>query len=100
MPDSSVRDLIDRSLVAYAGLVAVGEQIADEWTYVNDLSTAWRARLAYVASNRAGATVPPEVAAAIDVAVGEIGRIEDPHQAIDWLSTFPQIVLLAVGEQP
>ena len=34
-------------------------------------------------------------AAAIDRAVDEIGLIEDPHRAIDWLSTFPQVVLLA-----
>ena len=36
----------------------------------------------------------------IDLAVDEIGRIEDPHRAIDWLSTFPQVVLLAMDERP
>ena len=37
--------------------------------------------------------------AAISRAVGEIGRISDPHRAIDWLSTFPQIVLITLGER-
>ena len=37
---------------------------------------------------------------AIDRAIDEIGRIADPHRAIDWLSTFPQVVLLALGERP
>jgi len=37
---------------------------------------------------------------AIDQAIDEIQRIEDPHRAIDWLSTFPQIVLVAVGARP
>ena len=38
--------------------------------------------------------------AAIDRAIDEIGRIGDPHRAIDWLSTFPQVVLSALGERP
>ena len=38
--------------------------------------------------------------AAIDRLVDEVGRITDPHRAIDWLSTFPQVALLALGEQP
>ena len=37
--------------------------------------------------------------AAISRAVDEIGRISDPHRAIDWLSTFPQIVLVTLGER-
>ena len=39
-------------------------------------------------------------AGAIDRAIVEVDLIEDPHRAIDWLSTFPQVVLLALGEQP
>ena len=31
-------------------------------------------------------------------AVTEADSIQDPHRAIDWLSTFPQVVLLALGE--
>ena len=26
--------------------------------------------------------------------------ITDPHRAIDWLSTYPQVVLIALGERP
>ena len=28
------------------------------------------------------------------------GGSSDPHRAIDWLSTFPQVVLVALGERP
>ena len=38
--------------------------------------------------------------AAIARVVDEIGRIRDPHRAIDWLSTYPQVVLHAIGERP
>jgi hypothetical protein len=40
------------------------------------------------------------VDAAVDAAIEEAGLITDPHRAIDWLSTFPQVVLLAVGSTP
>lgn len=30
--------------------------------------------------------------------VEEAGRITDPHRAIDWLSTLPQVALAALGE--
>ena len=32
---------------------------------------------------------------AIELAIDEAGLIRDPHRAIDWLSTLPQVVLLA-----
>jgi hypothetical protein len=35
--------------------------------------------------------------AAVDTAIEEIALIADPHRAIDWLSTFPQIVRLALA---
>jgi hypothetical protein len=35
---------------------------------------------------------------AIDRLADEAGTIDDPHKAIDWLSTFPQAALLALGE--
>jgi hypothetical protein len=38
------------------------------------------------------------VEAAIVRLIDEIGRISDPHRAIDWLSTFPQAALLALGD--
>jgi len=38
--------------------------------------------------------------AAVDRLIDEVGRIADAHRAIDWLSTFPQVLLAAMGEQP
>ena len=43
--------------------------------------------------------MPAGASDAIDEAIVEIGSIADPHRAIDWLSTFPQVVLLAIGER-
>jgi hypothetical protein len=97
MTDETIRDVLTRALDAYAALELLGEEIEDEWTYVTDLEAAWRARLTDVADERAAEGATPDVTAAIDRAIDEIGRIEDPHRAIDWLSTFPQVVLVAVG---
>ncbi len=98
MDPLTVDDLIERALDAYATLELLGEEIEDEWTYVTDLEAAWRARLGEVASDRGSDTVAPGIAAAVDRAIEEIGLIRDPHRAIDWLSTFPQVVLVALGE--
>jgi hypothetical protein len=97
---STIDGAIARALEAYASLTELGEEIEDEWTYVDDLSTAWRDRLDEVAATRHGEPVDPLVAAAIHQAALEAGRITDPHRAIDWLSTFPQVVLVALGERP
>ena len=93
-------DVVARALDAYETLTALGEDVEDEWSYVNDLSSAWRDRLDEVVASRGGGAVDPTVEAAVDAACAEIGRLSDPHRAIDWLSTFPQIVLIALGEQP
>ena len=100
MSDETIHDLIDRALDAYAVLEELGEQIEDEWSYVADLSDAWRTRLDSVSAHHGADDASDEASAAIDLAVDEIGRIEDPHRAIDWLSTFPQVVLLALDERP
>jgi hypothetical protein len=100
VPAATLRDAIDRATDAYAALAGIGEEVEDEWSYVTDLTEAWRSRLDAVATVRGSDAVTPETDVAIERAIDEIGRIEDPHRAIDWLSTFPQIVLLAVGEQP
>ena len=100
MSSTTVDEAIERALAAYADLTDLGEEIEDEWSYVNDLASAWRERLDAVGLERAGAMVAPAVDAAIDRAIDEIGRITDPHRAIDWLSTFPQVTLLALGETP
>ena len=100
MSAETIRDLVDRALDAYTALEELGEEVEDEWSYIADLTDAWRTRLDEVVAHRGGADAPDEVSASIDLAIDEIGRIEDPHRAIDWLSTFPQVVLLAVGERP
>lgn len=101
-PSTAIAELVDRALVAYDDLVEVAESVEDEWQYVADLSGAWRARLREVAAARgaSGGTAGEEVVVAIDTAAAEIALISDPHRAIDWLSTYPQVVLLALGEPP
>lgn len=100
MSGETIPALLDRALEAYAALEALGEEIEDEWTYVTDLEAAWRERLEGVAVRHAGETATDAQVAAVARAIDEIGRIRDPHRAIDWLSTFPQVVLIAIGERP
>jgi hypothetical protein len=100
MADPTLDDVIARALDAYALLTELGEEIEDEWSYVNDLSEAWRARLSEVAAARGAEVADAQTIAAVGAASDEIARIEDPHRAIDWLSTFPQVVLVALGERP
>ncbi len=88
------------ALTAYEDLASLGEDIEDEWTYVTDLSAAWQERIEKLIADRGSEPVDPTQQAAIDRAIDEIGRIADPHRAIDWLSTFPQVVLIALGERP
>ena len=98
--ESTIDAAMARALDAYASLTGLGEEIEDEWQYVDDLSTAWRARLEGLAATRHGEAVDDAVRTAIDQVALEAGRITDPHRAIDWLSTFPQVVLAALGERP
>lgn len=100
MPSETISAVIDRALVAYSALAELGETIEDEWSYVNDLGDSWRDRLEAVAAERGASPVTAEVSRAIDGLIEETGRIADPHRAIDWLSTFPQVVLIALGEAP
>jgi hypothetical protein len=96
----NVQTVIDRALEAYESLAELAEDVEDEWSYVNDLAEAWRTRLTSVADQRGAESTIDEVAVAIDRASAEIALIVDPHRAIDWLSTYPQIVLVALGEAP
>lgn len=97
MPET-VQTVVDRALEAYASLIELGETVDDEWSYVNDLAQSWQDRLTEVADLRGGDPVPDATALAVDRASSEIALIADPHRAIDWLSTYPQVVLLALGE--
>lgn len=93
-------DVLARALEAYAALSALGEDVEDEWSYVTELTAAWQERLEGVAAARGGEPAPPAIVAAVHGAIDEIGRITDPHRAIDWLSTFPQLILLALEDAP
>jgi hypothetical protein len=97
-PDRLIRDLLERAVLAHRALADRAEEVEDEWSYVNDLHEAWSTRLADLVDRRGDEPVDPAVSIALDEAIAEIETVTDPHRAIDWLSTFPQIVLVAVGE--
>lgn len=93
----------EASKLAVDGLEALGElgeDVEDEWQYVQDLVAAWRARLEAVGNGRDDEPLARERATAVARAVGEASLIADPHRAIDWLSTLPQVALIALGELP
>ncbi len=90
-------ELVERAIVAYDALVTIAEEVTDEWQYISDLSGAWRARMREESDADA---VPREATAAVDAVSAEIALIVDPHRAIDWLSTYPQVVLIALGARP
>jgi hypothetical protein len=96
----TVQPVVDRALDAYELLAELGEEVEDEWSYVTDLAAAWRDRLAEVGAQRGTQPALAPVSLAVDRIIAEIGLISDPQRAIDWLSTFPQVVLLALGEAP
>ena len=95
---ATITDLVDRALAGFDTLALTAEPIADEWQYMTDLDTIWRARLRAVADARGAEPAPSGAEAAIDELVAEAARITDPHRAIDWLSTLPQVALAALGE--
>ena len=96
----TIEEQARRALGTYEELVSLAEDVEDEWTYVTDLEAAWRGRLEDVIENRGAEPVGPAQQAAVGQAIEEVGRITDPHRAIDWLSTFPQVVLVALGDRP
>ena len=97
---TTLADATAAALDAYESLAALGEEIEDEWQYVQDLAETWRSRISDVADARGDEPLPAPRATAVARVCDEIALIEDPHRAIDWLSTFPQVVLVALGERP
>ncbi|MGD0019618.1 MAG: hypothetical protein ABSD62_10230 [Candidatus Limnocylindrales bacterium] len=93
MTDSA--DLIERASAAYRALADLAETVEDEWQYVTDLGDAYLPSIEALAGGTA--PLPAGAVAAVDEAIAEIGLITDPHKAIDWLSTFPHVVALALG---
>lgn len=96
----TVGELIERAVGAHARLGAVAEAIEEEATYLADLTTVWAARLRAVAAARGGEPADAETVLAIEAIEAQVARIADPHRAFDWLSTLPQVVLLALHEAP
>ena len=88
-------DVIERAAAAYRVLADLAETIEDEWQYVTDLVDAYLPGIRALAER--DAELELEVVVAVDEAIAEIASITDPHKAIDWLSTFPHVVALAVG---
>jgi hypothetical protein len=86
-------EAIAAALEALDSLERLGESVADDWQYVVDLARAWRLQLEALASDE---PLTPENIRAIELATAEATSITDPHRAIDWLSTLPQLVTLAV----
>ena len=102
--DSALPSTIDAAVAlaidGLLGLAELGEDVDDEWQYVQDLAAAWRDRLEAVVETRGAEALAADRAAAVVRAVDEASLITDPHRAIDWLSTLPQVVLVALGERP
>ena len=96
----TIADAIAAARPAYEALATLGEDVEDEWSYVTDLAAAWGERFDEVVGARGHEPVSDGVAAGVDALVAEADAIDDPHRAIDWLSTFPQVLLVAVGERP
>ena len=96
---ATVADAIAAARPAYEALAELAEDIEDEWSYVTDLSAAWIERMDEVASARGAEPVGSGIAP-IAALAEEAARIDDPHRAIDWLSTYPQVLLVALGERP
>ena len=96
---SSVAAVLAAGRAGYDDLFAVAEAIEDEWPDTDALATAWRDRFDEVEAARGTESVAPFVVTAVETLVEEAARIDDPHRAIDWLSTYPQVLLLALGER-
>ena len=100
MDAATVGELILEARNAYDALTQLGEDVEDEWSYVTDLSGAWTERMDAVAAERGHEAARDGVTEAVDALAAEAAAIDDPHRAIDWLSTFPQVLLIALGERP
>jgi hypothetical protein len=88
---------LDLAMAALDGLAELGETITDEWTYVTALAETGRARLRAAGGADLTAPLSADRAGAVAAACAEVARIADPHRAVDWLSTFPAVVELALG---
>lgn len=89
--------VVDRAAEAYRALADLAETVEDEWQHVTDLVDAYLPSIRALAEADGERALTTAQVEAVDEAIAEIGLITDPHRAIDWLSTFPHIVGLALG---
>ena len=94
---NSAADVAARAAEAYEALGGLAETVEDEWQYVTDLVDAYLPSIRGLVGADPGRALAADVIAAVDEAICEIALITDPHKAIDWLSTFPHLVALALG---
>jgi hypothetical protein len=89
--------IIERAAASYRALAELAEAIEDEWQYVTDLVEAYEPAILALGDGGGERPLGPGQVAAVDEAIAEIELIADPHKAIDWLSTFPHVLALALG---
>ena len=94
---NSAADVAARAAEAYQALADLAESVEDEWQYVTDLVDSYLPSIGGLAGVDPGRALAAEAVEAVDEAIAEIALITDPHKAIDWLSTFPHLVALALG---
>jgi hypothetical protein len=90
-------EVVERAATAYRALADLAETVEDEWQYVNDLADAYLPAIRALAGPYPDRPLADEVVDAVDESIAEIGMIADPHRAIDWLSTYPHLIALALG---
>jgi hypothetical protein len=95
MQDTSA--VVARAADAYQALSELAETIEDEWQYVTDMTDAYLPSIEALAEGDPPRPLTDTQVEAVDELIAEIGLITDPHKAIDWLSTFPHVVALALG---
>jgi hypothetical protein len=91
------QEATERAAEAYRALADLAETVEDEWQYVTDLVDAYLPSIEALTAADAGRALTVAQIAAVDELIAEIALITDPHKAIDWLSTFPHVVALALG---
>ena len=70
--DRRLASVIDRALAAYAVLAELGESVADEWQYVNDLVAVHSADLRALDDSGCRTRAPGSSARAVDAAIEEM----------------------------
>ena len=81
-------------LEAFDALTATADAVADELQYVTDLGRRVAGRLSAVAAARGEEAATAEVTRRDRRGRRRGAIVDDPHRAIDWLSTLPQVALV------